>query len=271
MNTLEKSGTAPPLQDNYSFRLIPWDNLDQKFKIAKCREQGENDLHLSVPGLWSSTLYPEIFGVSESWMILLSQVIRLSNEKELTETDAGPTRLSVKEFMKSAKALEVFILRFDSTIGNERVHANSELMASEADWIVLEAMNIALRHALAIYFYRRIYDVEPDNLQPMVIKVRESLSACKLSCDVVKRCLQGLLWSAFIAGCEALDVQLQASFADWFDSEMAQCYGSLGARLRQMMQQIWDRRKNGSTRSATWLDLLRQDAWVDEMSISCCF
>ena len=259
VNTLERSCVAAPLQDNYSFRLIPWNDLSRQLQVTKCREQGENDLHLSVPGLWPSTLYPEIFGVSENWLVLLSQVIRLSNEKEHLETSQESAGLSVKDFMKSAKALEVCILRLDGTFTDDGNMATFNLLNDGVDSLVLDDMSAALRNALAIYFYRRIYDVDPEVLKPLVMKVRDSLSACKLTYDTIRRYLHGLLWSAFIAGCEALDVEVQNFFTEWLDSEHVQQCNSISSRLRDIMQKTWNQRENGGTRSISWLDLLRHE------------
>jgi hypothetical protein len=63
-------------------------------------------LHLERPGLWSSTLYPEIFGIPEQWVFLLSQVIRLGKEKDATEGDDATSGLSLKDFISRAKTLE---------------------------------------------------------------------------------------------------------------------------------------------------------------------
>ena len=47
MDVIEKSGTRPKSEDNLTFRINAWDNLDKLFEQTKDREQGENDLHIS--------------------------------------------------------------------------------------------------------------------------------------------------------------------------------------------------------------------------------
>ncbi|KAK5948010.1 hypothetical protein OHC33_010938 [Knufia fluminis] len=213
-DAVEKSGVIVRGTDPSSFRLIPWEDLDEKFREIKTREQGENDLLLAGPGKWPATMYPEIFGVPETWLNLLSQVIRLANEKETAESADEPT-LSLKDFLRRAKALETYILRWEYS--NNLVTTSSGLQIMEVDWIMLETMQSALHHALAIYFYRRIHDVDPVVLQPKVQKVKEYLFACKQICESGGGFLDGWMWPAFIAGCEALDPTLQEAFTAWFE------------------------------------------------------
>ena len=80
VDTLERTGAIPVGRDNLRLQARSWGNLNAQFRLSKDSEFGENDLHCSVPRLWSPTLYPGIFGLSETWLVLLSQVIRLGNE-----------------------------------------------------------------------------------------------------------------------------------------------------------------------------------------------
>lgn len=52
--------------------------------IEKDPSVAQWDLHLGIPGRWSLTLFPKIHGVAESFLMLLSQVIRLANERGLS-------------------------------------------------------------------------------------------------------------------------------------------------------------------------------------------
>ncbi|KAJ6110546.1 hypothetical protein N7486_002781 [Penicillium sp. IBT 16267x] len=63
--TIESSGLSCCSVDGLSFRLYTWQNLEKEMLRVRDREEGENDLHLERPGLFSATLYPEIFGVPE--------------------------------------------------------------------------------------------------------------------------------------------------------------------------------------------------------------
>lgn len=244
-------------QDNLSFRVLTWDDLDQKFLEAKNQEQGENDLHLASPGLWPATLYPEIFGVPEVWLSLLSQVIRLGNEKDLSETKA-PT-LSLTEFSSRAKALERCILNWDESASTSIVESSTHksLQIVNIDWIMLESMLSALRHALVIYFYRRIHDIDPEMLQSKVSKVKDFLFACKEVCASSGRFVSALTWPAFIAGCEATSDDLQESFSEWFRLCLQRNGNQSSARLQRVMEKVWHERRQDCRPSTSWLKLLR--------------
>ncbi|KAF4457615.1 hypothetical protein F53441_488 [Fusarium austroafricanum] len=154
---IEASGVSAYSLDGLSFRLTKWNNLDQEMLKVKCQEEGENDLHLQHPGIWSATLYPEIFGVPELHVFMLSLVIRLAREKDQSNEDAANSGLTLKEFMS--------IWIADAPIDPE--HQQSvNLLNSLAD---------TMQHALAVYFYRRIYDLDPSMLEKHVLGVRDRL------------------------------------------------------------------------------------------------
>lgn len=90
-----------------SFRLARWNKeLGQKMLEIKDRERGENDLLLQDPGRWDATMYPEMFGVPESLLALLSQTIRLANERDVAKKNPGDDSLSWQEFSSRAQSLE---------------------------------------------------------------------------------------------------------------------------------------------------------------------
>jgi arginine metabolism regulation protein II len=110
INPLETSGGA--IGDaiyEADFRISP--NLAfsaDAMTEEKDPEMGQRDLHLAIPGRWSSTLFPTVYGVDELFLMLLSQVIRLANERDLSTMCNGTQeeRLSLREFWIRAKAIE---------------------------------------------------------------------------------------------------------------------------------------------------------------------
>lgn len=83
---IESSGMAVHSSDRLSFRPPQFVNLDEEMSEVKSLEVGENDLHLECLREFPPTLYPEIFGVPESWMLLLSLTIRLAKEKDSADS-----------------------------------------------------------------------------------------------------------------------------------------------------------------------------------------
>ncbi|KAJ5693149.1 hypothetical protein N7462_002572 [Penicillium macrosclerotiorum] len=107
--------------DNLEFRIHPdiafSDNI---MAMEKDPNIAQRDLHLAIPGRWSLTLFPKMYGVAESFLMLLSQVIRLANERDLSllENEAGGM-LNLKDFWLRAKALEkaIHVLLSSFTMG----------------------------------------------------------------------------------------------------------------------------------------------------------
>jgi hypothetical protein len=250
---IESSGLAPASVDGLSFRLYKWKNLHQEMLRVRDREEGENDLHLERPGLFSATLYPEIFGIPESWLHLLSCVIRLGAEKDAAE-DSTSNSINLKDFIGRAKSLEDYINQLQRP--NQATFTFSS-QHSTLDQHILENMLEAMRLALALYFYRRIYDINASILQGKVIGVRDCLLQCEYADSSVVHGSAGFIWPAFVAACEAEDPDVQQSFARWFEIS-AQRSGLSGfTRTLSSIRKIWQEKRGGGS-SMTWLDLMRK-------------
>ncbi|RMZ91378.1 hypothetical protein DV736_g1390, partial [Chaetothyriales sp. CBS 134916] len=239
-------------QDSPSFRLPCFHDLDKEMERPKGQEEGENDLHLEQIGDFPGTLYPEVFGVPELYMLLLSLVIRLGKEKDGVEEFGMRTTSSLKDFMAQAKAVERSILRmhparYTAIIQRSlRHHDNQEVM---------DNMLTALHNALAIYFYRRVYDLDSTLLQQRVVAVRDCLLRCEKADPDAVCGSAGFIWPAFIAACEAEDAEVQASFSDMF-IKVAQKSGlSTFADTLTDIHQVWSDKSNANV---TWLDVMRK-------------
>ncbi|RAQ60002.1 hypothetical protein AFCA_011348 [Aspergillus flavus] len=243
--SIESSGLAQYSRDDLSFRLRGWENLDQEMMEVKSQEDGENDLHLERPGIFSATLYPEIFGVPESWVQLLSLVIRLGREKDIAESHDLPNPLTLKDFSSRAKAIE-------RRINNLERPGQAQLDEHLSD--MLDAMH----QALSIYFYRRVYDMEASILQQKVIAVRDCLWRC--ADPPMLHASAGVIWAAFIAACEAEDRELQMSFSKWFQDSAQRSGLSSFRETMTRIEKIWREKRCGNGISATWLNLMRIDA-----------
>lgn len=201
---IESSGASAYSQDNLTLDLSncsAWDDLPGQMQRVKGREEGENDLHLMRPGVWSATLYPEIFGLPEVYIFLLSLIVRLGREKDDAELQPEATNLSLKEFLRRAKAVERCI---------------NQLRPQDQTTDVIDTLVDATHNALVIYFYRRIFNVDASMLQSRVLIVRDCLLNFESAGVDVAYGSARLIWPAFIAACEAEDAEVQLSFANWF-------------------------------------------------------
>ncbi|KAM0348179.1 hypothetical protein ACHAP4_011014 [Fusarium culmorum] len=200
--------------DNLSFRLTSWRDLDQEIWKVKGQKEGENDLHLQHPGIWSATLYPEIFGVPELHLFMLSLVIRFAREKDESQDKAMP----LKEFMARAKAVERWIKQLHilrQSIWMTEAPVDAEQQQS---FDLLNSLADTMQHALSVYFYRRIYDLDPSMLEKHVLGVRDRLLEFEDSDARMGYGSLRLIWPAFIAACETDDIGIRNSFIQWFQS-----------------------------------------------------
>lgn len=249
------SGLVVHSQDSLSFRLGDCSNLEQEMLKVKGQEEGENDLHLQLPGIWSATLYPEIFGVPEPWILLVSLVIRLGREKDAAEQQDVTDALSLKDFMSRAKAVERCINRLQRPGGTADAPLNHQPQNPRH---ALDCMLGAMQHALAIYFYRRVYDVDASMLQQNVVSVRDCLLRFE-SADPGMTCGSArLIWPAFMAAREAEDPEVQVSFTNWFKDSGQRSGLSFFTDTLSNIEQIWEEKRSGHRRNVTWLDIMRK-------------
>ena len=252
---IESSGLAPASVDGLSFRLYKWKNLHQEMLRVRDREEGENDLHLERPGLFSATLYPEIFGIPEPWLLLLSLVIRLGTEKDGVEEQNTSSGLNLKDFIHRAKALEEYINQLP--LSCQGTFAFS-VQQSSVDQHIQENMLDAMRNALAIYFYRRIYDLDASMLQEKVAGVRDCLLQCEYADSSVVHGSAGFIWPAFIAACEAEDPNVQDSFSTWFEISGQRSGLSCFTHTLHSIEKIWKEKQSANGSSVTWLDMMKR-------------
>jgi arginine metabolism regulation protein II len=253
---IESSGAVAYSQDSLSFRLGDWSDLDGQMLRVKCREEGENDLHLQNPGLWPKTLYPEIFGVPEKYVFALSLVIRLGQWRDDARHQDAADALSLKDFLSRAKTVERYIKQLYRQSLTTEFPSTHQTEASEHG---LDDMLRAMQHALTIYFYRRIYDMEACMLQTHVVGVRDCLLRFEAAGAGMLYGSARLLWPAFIAACEAEDPQVQASFSEWFKTSASRSGLRYFDNARANIEQVWGEQQKSDGSRFTWVEFMRKD------------
>lgn len=249
-----------PEQDSPVFKIGRWSELNENMTEIKSKVSGETDLHLERPGLWAATLYPDIFGIPESWMVLLSQTIRLGNERVAMERNNSSARLTFKDFSSRARSLESCIMQWRNLTLRDKLSWDPRLgieTASADRQAVIRNMLEALCESLSIYFYRRIYDIHPSLLQEKVRSVRDSLLRCDQSGDKLHH-TAGFSWSAFIAACEAADSALQASFSMWFKARIQNVGWPCFSTMLDVAQKVW-RKSQDAQDWISWPEVLEAE------------
>ncbi|KIA75950.1 hypothetical protein HK57_00262 [Aspergillus ustus] len=275
LTAIESSELVAYSSDRPSFRLSKWTDLSKEMNQVKSKEIGENDLHIELPGTWPPTLYPEIFGLSEPWLFLLSLIVRLGKEKDAATAHpehANPIPLS--EFLARAKTIETFIQYLHRQ--REAEHRSSAHGHQHADILTLHSIRDAAAYAVEILFYRRIYDLDASLLQGKVKSVHDCLVRCSPSEQEDEggdhtsspgngngqgRGLAGLIWPAFIAACEAEDPAMQATFAAWFRRFARQSGLYAFQHVLRIVQEIWCEKKaqlDGGSVRASWKETMKR-------------
>lgn len=109
-------------------------------------------------------------------------------------------------------------------------------------------------HALTIYFNRLIKEVPPEEVQTKVAKTLEHLNLIQRLIAKDEAHIIPLFWQGFIAGCEAVSLNLQMGFKKW-GADIAQYLGSYWG-ARQIMLEVW-RRKKMNERRADWVSVIQ--------------
>lgn len=109
-------------------------------------------------------------------------------------------------------------------------------------------------HALTIYFNRLIQEVEPEEVQGKVAQTLEHLNLIQKLIAKDEAHIIPLFWQGFIAGCEAVSLDLQMGFKKW-GADIAQYLGSYWG-ARQIMLEVWRRKKMKEKRS-DWVSVIQ--------------
>lgn len=247
------------------FRLSKWpENIGEKMNEDKERDTGEKDLHLEVPGKWDSSMYPGIYGVPESFLVLLSQSIRLANERDILYQSPRDASLRIEHFFQYSKGVERQICDwqaqsylypdgFDPSVSADLLESNKRAVA-----LLLQAM----QHALKIFFYRRVYGLCSDILQPYVVQTIEALEGIEEEDKASGGRTVTMVWPAFIAACEAQNGDLQMRYEKWFEASIVGCGLPAFERAKDLAQRIWKARRTPGNSDIGWPALVREHGLV---------
>lgn len=248
---------------NTDFRISPDATFAENIlDIEKDPTVAQRDLHLAIPGHWSLTLFPEMYGVAERFLMLLSQVTRLANERDLSMIQGrrDGVLLNLRDFWIYAKALEkgIHLLLSSFASGHETSTFSEEEDTTHVE--VTNARTQAMYTALLIFFHRRVYDLDAAMLQHEVSAVQDALIRSQQN-----EASHGggnpaaLIWPAFIAACEAVSSEAQMFFSSWFDA----CFTATGLAsasiAKRVSEMIWaEKRELGRNgQCCSWPEVLR--------------
>jgi arginine metabolism regulation protein II len=223
-------------------------------------EVGYNDIHLEVSGNWHMTMYPEMYGIPESLMTLHAQTISLVNEKHKLELAALSDPSIAIALKKHIKTLEQQIWTWEQTklMGPDKpphmllVTADSPSQPKPD----FSPLALAIKQALIIYFYRRVYNMSAMIMQD---EVRKTLDYIQPYLEIGKYDQDFAItigWVLFLAACEASVPDLQKR-----SLECLEIIDNCGvfvetSKPSKTAKAVWQRREESGDLSFGWPDLM---------------
>lgn len=245
-----------------SFRMAH-DSLDAEIDITleKSNNIGQNDIHLEVMGQWKDTLLPDIYGIPESLMTLLSQAIRLANEQELLHRGPAMDVRVIEELKRRASTLEQYILSWEPpssslpSLVNDLAIKDAQNSQNQAAYFMMRA----LHQALVLFYYRRVPNISALMLQDTVRNCLHFLMRYDNARVESASRDKTILWPGFVAACEALDPDLQHGLLDWLVA--AGHRTSLGpfSAAAGTAQCVWKAREETKDYTLSWFDVMKHE------------
>lgn len=206
-----------------------------------------------------------IYGLPNSLILLFGEIVPLTRFKRYHEDHKIPLPAFFDELAEQLEfklltwKLEWTLMNDDETGSIDNNDGTSDttrtFISPRHEGIYHHVMSFY--HALVIYFYRFIENVNPMYLLKRIEqvlyhlnKIQEILENNKETSYIIP-----LFWQGFIAGSEAMTLYLQNGFNKW-GQDIAQTGIGTYWNARQIMLEIW-RRKNHNVKNNSWPDVLR--------------
>lgn len=239
--------------------FLRFDNIENDLNLDDQKERGTDlrDIHLhdSRKSLESLSFY--VYGMSETWLSLVSQTTRFSNAMNALKTaqdfeiQVAPHVLKAvtERDIRLENVIQSFVRRSDR-------HNISKQSLSNANMIQ------ALNHALVIFFYRRVRKVHPAMLEGQVDRVIAALDAFFINTSSSVAPGPGTLWPLFIAGCEAISQNQRSRVSSLIELIGRRTGIAPFETLKSIMFELWNKQDeqlfvDDSQPLPTWMDLLR--------------
>jgi arginine metabolism regulation protein II len=252
----------------HRFRIASNSLGDLDILRAKPEHVGYADIHLDATGVWLPTLFPDMFGIPELLMTLLSQTISLANAR--TKLDKAAIRDPVV-----GRAVTAHIKKLEECIWSLEPECAADLTSHSATRLVPvtaadteqheqryspdKLLTFAVHQALLIYFYRRIHNVSAHILQIYVRKLLEHIEPCMHTAKHDQDYGASIGWACFIAASEATTTELQERGLAYI--EVLEARGNFVGlrRPRKIVQRVWEERTKARNTTFNWVDAVSSE------------
>lgn len=205
----------------------------------------------------TASLLMEIYGIPLSLFSLISRATSLANALDF-EAPIQAHRLRDPVRAKQIKKLEneICTWNIEDAIIVETDAVEASVDASPVNNGRTQHLILALHNALVLYFYRRIYNVNPWLLQSFVDKVLEHLQKVeqeKLEFNILNT---SIVWPGFIAAAEACGEESRRVSLAWLKGNWQKSGWRSFEQAAIIAEELWNTRQSGN-HEITWVDLLK--------------
>ncbi|VUC26985.1 unnamed protein product [Clonostachys rosea] len=245
------------------FRISPSDLGDLDLMRAKPEDLGYHDIHLEASGIWPATLYPDMYGIPESLMTLLSQTISLANEKPKLELAAITNPSIAISLSNHIKTLEHQVWSWSPQSSQVPAGpAGPQALVTDdtppLDTPLVEALILAMHKAIIIYFYRRVYNMSVMIVQDLVKKTLDFIQPYIGMFTNDQDYAISIGWSTFIAACEAATPELQKQAFECLEMMDDRGIFIEADKPSVVAKTVWQRREESGDLTFSWPGLMVQ-------------
>lgn len=259
-----------PVDDFLHIDIQHSNNCDLDIEQPKDQEMDILDFHLQDSRKSSRTLSPDVYCVPETWLSLVSQTTRLANAMEISEaTRETDGRDHHRKLQESLHARSVYLENVINAFNLKFKHENRNIPTDfDGDPATFNLQIFrAFNSALIIFFYRRIRHVHPAVLEGEIDKIIDTLRAFDMGMEKANTVGSSILWSAFIAGCEAITSSQRDAILQFMEREERACAFASIKTAKKIMMDLWKEHDqclgiNHHKPLPTWIELARkQQVW----------
>ncbi|RSL93111.1 hypothetical protein CEP52_013457 [Fusarium oligoseptatum] len=199
--------------------------------------------------------FREIYGFPQDLLSFISRATFLANQISMHRR-RFPELSMTTELEHHCTVLEGEICSWKNYSDDAEGEADDPI-AAFANRAIMSHLITAFHCAVLIFFYRRVRQLHPFLLQPFVEKTITNLEAFEQEQRNFSLVNCGIVWPGFIAGAEAVDLELQARFY----KRLQDCSRSSGMHnfgfAAEFLQDFWALRGQKGNENMTWMDMVR--------------
>ncbi|KAH7143515.1 fungal-specific transcription factor domain-containing protein [Dactylonectria macrodidyma] len=206
-----------------------------------------------------SSMLEKIYGIPQNLFHLLWQTTALGNEVSEVRYTSGLTAemsLRIKELDDAIMAFQNPYLLKEQGQVHEITSSASSRQGGEEETERRKALRFdlteSLHSALIIYFYRHVCDVSLMVLQHFVEKTARSLFRYETQKQEYGDTSPGICWPAFIASCEASNVELRKELSIWLLNNAQSSGIGMFSTAHDFVVEVWRAREAPGCENVHW-------------------